>query len=109
MCLFFHREDARPTHIFQVGDRVLSTSTCCLRKGTPHPLKNQRTRTFKIRVHPGFSAPHSEPGASVDDCGTCNLACSADGGEKQQETHREAHRLPKISVLGDLIGPSIFN
>lgn len=54
MCLFFHREDARLTHIFKVGDRVWSTSTCCLRKGTPHPLKNQRARTFKIRVHPGF-------------------------------------------------------
>ena len=92
------------SHILQVGDRVLSTSTCCLRRGTTRIFKN-----VKIRVRPVFSAPGSELGAFVDDFGTCNLACSADGGEKQQETHREAHKLPKISVLGDLIGPSIFN
>lgn len=66
-------------------------------------------KKVKIRVRPVFFAPRSELVAFVDDFGTCNLTCCADGGEKQQETHHEARKLPKTSVLGNLIGPSSFN
>lgn len=54
-------------------------------------------------------APCFKLSAFVDDTGTCSLAYRSGRGEKQQDSHSEAHKMPKTSVLGDLIGSSIFN
>lgn len=37
----------------------------------------------------------SKLGAVVNDAGTCNLTCRAGRDEKQQESHSEAHKLPR--------------
>lgn len=57
-----------------------------------------------IRVNAVSLVPCSELSATVDNIGTCIPTCWADRGGKQQDPQGEAHELPKISILSDLIG-----